>query len=402
MRAALCALCVLWCGLAGAQERALVTGVACVGEAVAPVAGLCMALELELSERPGRALADVDYLLNVHEDFDPQARVREARARCEGARAALEGGRARQASAEAPLCVEEALSLEPWLADRGLLEEALITRALVAHRGRRDRWEADEALVRLLNMSPGRGWLSRLPVELQGRLQGVEEGRRGVAPGSLEVTVEGAPAQVWLDGAPVGVTPARLEGLLVGEHLLRLERRGDQPRVEVVTVAPGERSSSRLSLSPSRLWSAWASAAERWPLEIGQPRVGGGLQELGALLYLDQVVALEAREGEVGLLLYDVRSGQLLAEVRRGVEGEGLEAWRGAVRAGLLELEGVLGRRAGDGEGEVEEEGAWWGSWWFWGGVGAVALGAAAVGWLWWGEGGEVSPPTTGALELTF
>lgn len=70
----------------------------------------------------------------------------------------------------------------------------------------------------------------------------------GTASAGLQVDSRPAGAQVWIDGAPAGVTPLLLPNVSVGTHSVRIELPGFRPWTTSVSVATGERTRVAASL----------------------------------------------------------------------------------------------------------------------------------------------------------
>ena len=70
----------------------------------------------------------------------------------------------------------------------------------------------------------------------------------GTAAAGLQIDSRPAGAQVWVDGAPAGVTPLLLPNVSVGTHSVRIELPGFRPWTTSVSVATGERARVAASL----------------------------------------------------------------------------------------------------------------------------------------------------------
>jgi hypothetical protein len=70
----------------------------------------------------------------------------------------------------------------------------------------------------------------------------------GTATAGLQIDSRPAGAQVWVDGAPAGVTPLLLLKVSVGTHSVRIELPGFRPWTTSVSVATGERTRVAASL----------------------------------------------------------------------------------------------------------------------------------------------------------
>ncbi len=123
------------------------------------------------------------------------------------------------------------------------------------------------------------------------------------------------------------------------------------------------------------------------------------MDDLRALLFIDQLMVLRVRrEGtqvQVEASLYDLGSLQQLASTVRPLS-DGSTAARRSLAAVLLDdlLQTVNLDVSGSGGPAL------WNEWWFWTGVGAVALTAITVVVILNVE--SEPPPTTGGIELQF
>jgi hypothetical protein len=75
-------------------------------------------------------------------------------------------------------------------------------------------------------------------------------GATTTVPGAAGLQVDSRPsrAQVFVDGAPVGLTPLQLPTVAAGTHTIRIELAGFRPWATSVTVASGQRTRVAASL----------------------------------------------------------------------------------------------------------------------------------------------------------
>src|SRR5262245_42877570 len=68
--------------------------------------------------------------------------------------------------------------------------------------------------------------------------------------GALAITSEPAGAVAYVDGEPVGETPLTLDGLLAGDHRIKVAAGGYLENSRVVAVAAGEGKTLHVRLTP--------------------------------------------------------------------------------------------------------------------------------------------------------
>jgi hypothetical protein len=164
----------------------------------------------------------------------------------------------------------------------------------------------------------------------------------------VTVTVEGAPAQIELDGQALGKSPLPVLHLDAGRHELRATRAGSADALEVRTLAPGE--------TVTVLLRPFAPPSSRPPTHV---RLSVATTPPGADLELDdQPVGQAPWSGEVKrgwhLLRADL-DGYLPQTARLDLQGE--------ERTVQLEL----------------EQKRWYHQWYVWTAVAVVVAGAAAT-----------------------
>ena len=377
-------------------------------------AALCAWLERAWGAGGARLMIEVDRSLIGASDFDPVPALETAKKTLENAQSAEAIGRHTRARAFYGEAADALMELDPWLTDRGQLADALLGLARTAQQGRsRDRWMADEAIVRLMNVVPG--WRARVaeePQALRDRVAEMEATVREQPLGALLVESTPPGARLVVDGEFVGVTPMVVERLTAGEHLVSVRRAGNLPQARRAVVAPNDRARLSVELSAAQGGVAFAQASRRALEEVGAPRSGDGLGELRSLLLVEQAVAVRispdpSGDGElIEGYVYDLRSRQLLSQAVVVARLDTPTRARAAAEELAEALEQALDAGAASPGGE---EGSVLSSWWFWTGAGAAVLGV--VGATWWltrddaggaGASEEPLPPGTGTIRLVF
>lgn len=399
----------------GAPTSAPVTMVACVSspEDARAAAELCGHMRQQLSQGEAVRIVEVDRILSANDGFDPRESIKALTDQLNEAERLLLTGSAVSAQRSAERALEGVMSMEPWLEDRALLVRAL--------RLNLDIKAAAGAPASALE-SAARQWMNLLP-ELHGEwrsrvqqpaardaLRAAEAQFDDATPGRLELQVDVLRAEVYLDGRFVGVSPLRLNRVAPGEHLIRVRKDGFSPVVVRAVAKSGELSLIDVSLTPLNNQSTLARAAAEVVLEAGLPQAGPAMQELRAILLLEQLIVLRVtREPQDALFaeafLYDMRSLQLLAGARHPFMERSFQSREELVERLLRDL--VEATRLGAELGEMTSLGEPWigedsflRTWWFWSGVGAATATAVLLGVLLSRD--TPAPPTEGTLILDF
>ncbi len=97
-------------------------------------------------------------------------------------------------------------------------------------------------------------------------------------PGSLEIVTDQPGADAFVDGARVGKTPLRVDGLAEGAHRIQVSREGGAPAVRDVTVLPGQVSRVDIILAggPVRPQSGTLGAQDPQANPQQAPQAAGG------------------------------------------------------------------------------------------------------------------------------
>lgn len=252
---------------------------------------------------------------------------------------------------------------------------------------------------------------------------------RGRSDGVISIDSNPQGAIAYVDFLARGRTPINVEGLVAGDHVVRVTRPGATPFVETLEVHRRRAATSNAYLVDSPDLQGLADALDEIPTApIDQLEEGNPILQVAQMLQLDKlgVIRVSAVGGEtvtLELLLFDVASG------RRLVRGE-----QGGVPVAVGELEGVVNRAVtgafeaalrptqvadtedipamSDAESPFEpdtppaapgrpvtEE------WWFWTILGAVAVGALVgigVGVGVATQGPALGSDPTGQVVFTF
>ncbi len=392
----------------GAQTAGVPTGPlvasACVSDdgLGRDAAELCGHVNVRLGQIDGMRLADVDKVLGSSDGLDPRAAIGGLVEMIEDGQRAFKSGDIPGALRSVRRALEGLVPLEPWLKERIVLQRALAL-VLDARATQGDPpGELEEAAKRLLTIGAAPLKKATDLITTAAAEEALERAAQALQtdpPGQVEVQSTVPQSEVFIDGVFVGVTPLRLGDIPAGDHIVRVRRTGYKPAVQLIRTQASERAYVDLVLEPMSNLGAYDSAMVQLQLEAGLPRGGQGMDDLRALLFIDQLVVLRVRrEGtqvQVEASLYDLGSLQQLASTVRPLS-DGSTAARRSLAAVLLDdlLQTINLDVSGSGGPAL------WNEWWFWTGVGAVALTAITVVVILNVE--SEPPPTTGGIELQF
>jgi hypothetical protein len=368
---------------------------------------LCTHVRRALPSFEGHRPIEADTILCEHSGFNPRDALQSTLALCDQARQQSAQKRHEPAALSADQCVEGLLALEPWLPSTEPLADALVLQAELSLKRKEDRWKVDQALIRLLNFNlvDPSTLRDRLGSQaLRDRLDANAKQLLDNGVGGLDLQTEEPGLEVYLDGHFVGVAPLTLDNLSGGEHLLRVRKVGVIPSTTLAVVVPGEDTPTTLAPLPAHNAAPYHKALSFLPQELGAPRPGPSMEDLRSLFLAERILGVRVRANAPGQpptlegFLYDMRSSQLIgATLYEPQAGQRIEDSAQALLSSLQDAVALKNQ-----ETPLPQEGSWWTSWWFLGGVGVVAAGGLAAG-LWLGLSDPEPPkPTTGGLELRF
>ncbi len=230
----------------------------------------------------------------------------------------------------------------------------------------------------------------RYPPQYQEVFERVRSRTLSGARATLEVVTEPAGAEVYVDGRSYGPSPARAEGLLVGDHYVTIKHLGYMRTIRRATLG---RAGSGVSytLEPNERSRLVASEEFQRALrgELGEERAGPNVRSLGNTLGAAQVIVGVVRplgdaQVHVMVWLYDVRTRFLLAQ-REGTlttDEAGMAAARELAIAlyGGVDLAGTIAAPEEEEQIVVTREPELWEQWWFWTAIGVVAASGVAIG----------------------
>jgi hypothetical protein len=272
---------------------------------------------------------------------------------------------------------------------REQLIDAMMIAAVARCRTGRAR-ECETGFARVLVFREGHEYdEARYPAEYADVFARVRSRTLSAARGTLVVETEPEGAEIYVDGRSYGPSPARVDGLLVGDHYVTVKHLGYERIIRRATL-DGSESTARYELQPNERSQLVASDEFQRVLrgELGEERAGPNLRSLGNTLGAAQVLVGVVRPiGEsqvhVQVWLYDIRTRFLLSSA----EGTITEDEAGTVTARQMavrlyegvDLAGGIAAPEDGGPGGGERQPELWEQWWFWTVVGVVVV-AGGVG----------------------
>lgn len=131
---------------------------------------------------------------------------------------------------------------------------------------------------------------SKMDPSLEKVLERVRENVHSGSVGSMSVYSKPAGARIFIDGIERGFTPASLDRIPTGRHVLRLEHLGVIPAGEVVDVVPTEDKVVRMKLDPTPDFKKIQLVITEVGREIERGKVGPAMVKLGQFVGLDWAV----------------------------------------------------------------------------------------------------------------
>jgi len=138
--------------------------------------------------------------------------------------------------------------------------------------------------------------------------------------GSVSVYSKPPGARIFLDNKQKGFTPASLDRIPSGKHVIRLEALGTFPYGEVIEVSPTEDKVVRGGLQPTEEFKKLGIVVREVGREIDSGKVGPAMSKLGQFVGMDWALygIVNHSYGEVTLTLWvvNIRSNKRLASRR--------------------------------------------------------------------------------------
>jgi hypothetical protein len=276
------------------------------------------AIDEGLKRNPRLEMKDLDTRLADFAQEVPSEQIEEARTQLKEGEKALFALELPKAVKTLGAAVESLSKVLPHIKKQELAQAQMSLAAAQWQLG--DRKTARQTMVKLLTWRPEfKLDVNKYPPSL---LPPFDEAKREVdrqKRGSIEIRTEPLPAQAYVDGKYVGVTPTFAEGLVVGDHYVTLKREGFRKAVMPATVSAKEQRIVTVTLERSRKFLLVEQALAAIDKELGKPTLGDNADTLKEVLFIDQAVFVRVKDKSGGLeveaLLYDLRTKRLLNRV---------------------------------------------------------------------------------------
>jgi len=276
------------------------------------------AIDDGLKRNPRLEMKDLDTRLADFAQEVPSDQIEEARTQLKEGEKALFALELPKAVKTLTTAVESLSKVLPHIKKQELAQAQMSLAAAQWQLG--DRKTARQTMAKLLT------WRSDFKLDVNkyppALLPPFDEAKREVEKqkrGSIEIRTEPLPAQAYVDGKYVGVTPTFAEGLVVGDHYVTLKREGFRKAVMPATVSAKEQRVVTITIERSRKFLLVEQSLAAVDKELGKPALGDAGDTLKEILFIDQAVFVRAKDKNGGLeveaLLYDLRTKRLLNRV---------------------------------------------------------------------------------------
>ena len=227
-----------------------------------------------------------------------------------------------------------------------------------------------------------------------------------LAGGSIELATKPGGAMTYVDGNLVGITPTAVEGLAVGRHYVTFKLAGYQRTVRELEVSASQQNQLDLELDPSTGQGDLEVLVTAIKPTLGAPRAVPELTSVGGRIGADQLLFITMptqASAHYQAFLYDSKSRRRLAAASKPAAAdldEVLAALVSSIYADLIIFPRPEPRPRKPGTNKP-----FYGRWWFWTGVAALATAAAVPLIMSWDrDQGASCPPghTCGGVILEF
>ena len=252
--------------------------------------------------------------------------------------------------------------------------------------------------------------------------------RDAAAPsGSIAIESDPPGAIAYVDGMARGVTPLDVEGLLAGEHTVRMSSPGSLSFIERTNVSRGRRAGPVSAfLMENEGMEGLADAIANLPTDSAMtPEREGPTVQVGQILGVDTLgvirVSAEDTDETVHLELLIFRLSDRIRTLR--IHGP-VPTELGRLEAGVMELvrQGFAAAVRPQQEADVEEaapaidpellaqgepedeagDGSIWTRWWLWAAIGGAVAVGVTVGIVASGGGEELGTDPSGTVIIEF
>ena len=346
-----------------------------------------VSMEHALVADPRLAIVDLDEGLAESGGAAPADAVAEARALVAGGEELLRRGQAKAALLKLEGAATELAGVLAWTQKQELARAQFLRGAAHAVLGD-DRAAIDE-FVELLVWRPD---FSADPSIAPGKViplwEKAQARARKLPGGAVELASTPAGALAYADGRFVGFTPTTVEALAIGTHYLTVRARGYQKAVIPVRISDKKPATAQVTMVPSPRAAQLDADVQALRAGLGATQAPAEMQatlgDVSDLLGVDQIVVVLAPPTGAGekrykAFVYGAVGGMRLASAEVVVGDEGLDDALGRLAVDLYKHVSFAPPPPPPPPPRHVAHGApFWRRWWFWSGVGAVALGVAA------------------------
>lgn len=271
-----------------------------------------------LGEFQGIQLKTTDDLFGVPPDDDAEASMKRAEQGFKETKDAFEARNYDDAEKKARATIKEFGKAAASMKGCGHLCDAVAMYA-ASLQARGDVEEAKIQLLDLLSLAPTFEIdRKKYPQEFISLRVQVATGRSAQLRGNLNIVTKPQGARIYLDGEFMGYSPKKLETLVVGKHVLRVERPGFKKWGSVVDVSP-EDLDIKPELQATAAYKAYDTQLDRLATEALKDKGGTTMSAISKTLGVDRALVGVLKEinetggSELHVGYFDMHSGKRLA-----------------------------------------------------------------------------------------
>jgi hypothetical protein len=280
-----------------------------------------------LKEYSGLSVKTSDDLFGTPEDDEAESALKRAETGFNESKAAFEKRDYEDAERKLHATLKEYAKAAAGLKTCGHLCDAeAMYAATLQVRG--DVEEAKNATLDLISLNPTYELdRKKFPQDYLALRAQVATSRSAQLRGNVNIKTRPAGARVFVDGEQQGHTPASLQTLPIGKHLLRIERPGFKVFGQIIEVSP-EDSEVSTDLAPTPGYKAYDQVLDKLAQEARSDKGGATMSSIGKTLSLDRaiiVILKEVNESggvEMQSALFDLRGSKRLAVKKSSFQGD--------------------------------------------------------------------------------
>jgi hypothetical protein len=338
-----------------------------------------------LKRNPRLEVKDLDTRLADFAMEVPSEEIEQGRQQFKDGMAALTGLELPKAIKTLTLAIDTLSKVLPYIKKQELADAMTALAAAQFEQG--DKKGARATLIRLLTWrNDYRLDTNRYPPSLVVPLEEARKEVERTKRGSLEIRTEPVPAQAYVDGKYIGVTPTFAEGLTAGEHFVTLKRDGYHKAVTSASVSAKVQQVVTVQLERSPKFLLVEQALKALEKQLGKDKLEPSVDTLKEVLFLDHAVFVRAApdggQMKLDVYLYDLRTRKLLSHVEQVAPKQGHKETLASVPSTLylnVDYDAELVAPKDAPPPPPKKRKPVYKAWWFWT-VLAVAAGGVVVG----------------------